>query len=268
MGTQTIKSNHARDAIEGIGLKVERANKHIEELTTIINEFGQAHPPNALVKDDVANGQVLIQVLGSKETPPAKIAVVAGEILYLQRSALDHLFTAAVTRCGHICIKRPNFPIEETRDKFEAALENREIQKRFPDVAAVLRWLEPYKRRDGLLWWLHWLNGAEKHQTLVTVAGSKNFREIKLSTTVTVPAGVTPAIDYVVEDRWFRYDESYELLRAPIGTKFDPQIQFEIGVAFRDIETIHFEPIQTTLVQFSDLVMAITDVFTSKGLIR
>lgn len=138
------------DALEGIRLKIERANAHIIEVSWLIDEFLAPDPYEYFSEIDTERGITRFK-LRPLEEPPAIISVVCGEVLYSLRSALDHLVTAAATRRGVTIIKRTRFPIEETREKFEATLRDRKIEQRLPALAAVIKEFEPYKGGAELL---------------------------------------------------------------------------------------------------------------------
>jgi hypothetical protein len=248
------------DPLEGVKLKIERANAHIIEVTSMIEAFANANPFTTFDEHDPVNGNLTVKLRAIKEPPPAKLSVIVGEILYLLRSALDHLVTTVATKRGVVIIERTGFPIEFTLDKFEDTINNRKIEQRFPDLARVLRELKPYKGGNDLLWWLHWLNGQEKHQTLVTTIGGGIPGEIKLRGTF--PRSNLRAKVY--GGGWFPMNEDHALYTVGRGSKGHADIKIYLNISFSEIETIEFEPIATTLQQFCDLTRGIVKIFKDR----
>jgi hypothetical protein len=163
------------DPLEGVKLKIERANSHIHipEINSHLDFLMASDSHEIITEIDAAKGEIRRKFRLIKQ-PPLQVGVVCGEILDGLRSALDHLITATATRRGMIVIENTAFPIEETREKFEAALRKRKIEERLPTLATTLQELQPYKGGgfDGFLWWLHWLNGMEKHKIIVPMVGT------------------------------------------------------------------------------------------------
>jgi hypothetical protein len=89
----------AIDPLLGPKLKVKRANAHIQEIKARYGDFLALEPYRTFEEVDPKTGDQLIKVEATKQ-PPADIAIIAGEVLYLLRSALDHLITAVATKKG------------------------------------------------------------------------------------------------------------------------------------------------------------------------
>ena len=93
--------------------------------------------------------------------------IVAGDLFYNARSALDHLAHALVRRPS----KKTGFPIFNTGTSFTCwASPSMKTMK--PSAKAKIENLQPYQRPNGLksLWWLHELNNIDKHRALIVVA--------------------------------------------------------------------------------------------------
>src|SRR5205823_5022360 len=155
-------------------------------------------------------------------------------------SAIEHLFALAIVRNEHFVVDT-GFPVEATGNKFEKTLKNRKIEERLPDLCAVLRELKPYKTGNSALWWLHALNGAEKHKSLVPIVGAKTFQKIEFTAQGST---TTKFIQFAatVAEGWFRNDEDHVFMALPIESALDPKIQFQMGVSFSEIEATKFEP--------------------------
>lgn len=250
------------DPVAGVRLKIDRANKHIRELVGVVNEFLDSYPYIIRSEEDVVDRRVVVKLCAAKH-PPVELAVISGEVLYLLRSALDHLATAAATRNGFEIMSRTEFPIETTREKFEEALHYRKIEQRIPLLASTLRSLEPYKGGNNLLWWLHRLNGAEKHKTIVTVASAgvgASYNGIFLP---------GPDFDHTINQsvqilrRRYMLDKEQVILSHPSGLQYEGDIDISMNVAFRDIDSREPYTVTDTLQQMADMCQGIMGIFES-----
>jgi len=229
------------DPLEGVKLKVERANSHIQEVNNLINFLTAPDGYEIITEIDSAKGEKTIKIRLLKE-PPVGIGVICGEILYGLRSALDHLVTATATRGDVVMIQNTGFPIEETQEKFEAAVKNRKIKQRLPELADVLNSLQPYKGGgyEGFLWWLHWLNGMEKHKIIVAMVGTHVGWHYDF---ILKPLpGFDSTKDHVIKvpKKWQLLEkEPVTLFVHPATTEIHGNMDLQLNVAFRDIETPH-----------------------------
>ncbi len=254
------------DPLEGVKLKIERANAHIRECSDLIDAYNALDTHQIFHEDDAAKGIRALKVRVVQQ-PPLTISVVAGDILYLLRSALDHLVTVACTRRGHEMIHRTGFPIECTREEFESVCANRKIEKRLPKVFALLSELQPYKGGNDLLWWLHWLNGREKHKTLLTVAGAHTGMRAEFKATVAEGAALGETITFQHPKRWQRLDKEAILFTHPLGLNLDGNVDLTFHIIFADVESSEPYTLTDSLQQMSDLTAGIVSAFETRGLI-
>ena len=236
----------------GPKLKVERADEHIIEISALIDAFLAPDPYVILTEHDTVAGETRLRLCATQQ-PPTNLSVRCGEVLYLLRSALDHAVTAVATQRGATMIERTGFPIEETRQKFESTLDKRKIKQRLPVLAEILSLLQPYKGGNDYLWWLHWLNGAEKHQALVTVAAAN------------VGVKIAAEFKHTGQDLTFKYPQTWQPLDEnnlpivfvhPIGLQIDGDMDISMNVAFSDIKSSQPYTLTDTLQQMSSAVVA------------
>ena len=252
---------HPIDPLCGGKLKIERANAHIREVSALIDSYLAPDPYERFIEVDAVNG-VKRNKIRSTEQPPAEISVISGEVLYLLRSALDHLVTSVATRRRVVVIERTGFPIERTRQKFGTTLAQRKIEQRLPELASALRTLEPYEGGKGeLLWWLHWLNGMEKHQIVVTLAGANVAFELKGQLNFLPGFDRTRDLVYQAPKRWQRLDEDATFLVHPITTEFQGEMGLDMNVVFGDIERPEPYTVTDTLQHMSDFTRDIVSAF-------
>jgi hypothetical protein len=254
------------DPLEGAKLKIERANSHIPEVNTLLDFLLAPESREVTSEIDPAKGEIRHKIRLIKQ-PPVMVGVACGEILYGLRSALDHLVTATATKRGIVIIEKTGFPIEETREKFEVALRNRKIAERFPALAAVLKELKPYKGGgyDGFLWWLHWLNGVEKHKIIVPMVGT--HVGFKFDLVLKALPGFDASRDLVLKapKTWNYLDkEPITVFVHPLHTEIQGEMDLDFNVTFRDVDTPHPWGMVDTLQKFVDLTRAIVAIFEER----
>jgi hypothetical protein len=151
-------------------LKIQRAEKHIQELHAVVKSFTAAHPIGVTGRIDPQTGEPVYYVAQTWVVPD-EVPLIAGDVLQNLRSALDYLICALVRINGKEPSRFAAFPIADQepalqKDKqwFESKIED--IHE---DAKAVIRSLKPYRGGDDTLWRLHRLNITDKHRLLFTV---------------------------------------------------------------------------------------------------
>lgn len=79
-------------------LKIERARRHISELTTEVEAFLAAGPFEIFSVDDLENGQRDYKVR-VKTSVPEQWSLIIGDVIHNARSALDLLMVEVVKFC-------------------------------------------------------------------------------------------------------------------------------------------------------------------------
>jgi hypothetical protein len=151
--------------------KVNRANRHIEELHRSIRRFIDTSPYKIGRKLDPRTGEA-VYYLTEAPAVPDEMALIAGDVLQNLRSTLDHLAWALVeTNGGKPTPGVTGFPIMEREPLTtkEKASFDRKIEGMGQEAKDVIRRLRPYKGGDDDLWLLHRLNNIDKHRTIFTV---------------------------------------------------------------------------------------------------
>lgn len=249
------------DPLEGIKLKVERANRQIKEIEQIVIRFLADNPRALVIEDDAAKGKRLYKIKAFKK-PPVEISVIAGEVLYHLRSALDQLVECACIKRGRAELFRSGFVIERTEKEFKTTIGKRKIEQIFPDLANLLISLKPYKRGCDALWLIHILNSADKHKVLVTTAGINRPGNIKLIGRPSEGGGFTQLF-YVAND-WHSLDKDSVIFTGPLGLHMEGDIQILTDISLSEVESIKHEPIVITLQQLSDATREIIGIFEAR----
>lgn len=116
-------------------------------------------------------------------TPP-ELSLMAGEILYSQRTALDHL-VSAISRDTTGKTSQKGFPIRENAADLKSAVRELKFIEKFPQFEDLLvNKIGAYRRQGSLLWQLNKLSNADKHDRNLVVASVAKIRikEVKSGT--------------------------------------------------------------------------------------
>ncbi len=99
------------------GLKVKRADEHINNLYARLREFSDTSPYSIVVNRDPNGGDDSIQIR-STQTVPEDVLLIMGDALHNLRAALDYALYGILTKRDEYS----KFPIYETRNKLIAAV--------------------------------------------------------------------------------------------------------------------------------------------------
>jgi hypothetical protein len=144
-------------------LKTTRAKEHLETLKEELSVFYESNPSHFVFEDDVKNQLHIIRM--KIDDTPDRITLIAGDIFYNLRAALDQL----VWRLAKLTLPYPEdtqFPILESRNK---SLFERRVAGVPAEAAAMIEALQPYNGGDihgHLLWQLNKLCNVDKHMRI------------------------------------------------------------------------------------------------------
>jgi len=158
----------------GPRLKLERAKQHINNLSTICDEFFAEH--YRLVIVDCAAPYPHMRERGidtkNKAALPSSIPLILGDAIHNLRAALD-LLAFQLLKDSERSVDSIHFPIATKNVGPEAAkrtIESRGIKFAGCNVVNLFISFEPYKGGHLQLWELHELDIIDKHRLLVTTA--------------------------------------------------------------------------------------------------
>jgi len=119
--------------ITGIRAKLRRAEEHRSTLETELSSWSKKHTDRCdfHIRHD---GCWYIVVADPLPQPDIRFSVVAGDIVYNLRSALDHLIYQLVLRDGHEPSWRNEFPIYDSEVSF---LNEVKFRKRKPELSVL-----------------------------------------------------------------------------------------------------------------------------------
>lgn len=171
-------------------LKVQRAEHHFQELRRELAEYSndptyEVVPVDPLPRCCKHGGRCWDYQLHMTRQPGPQMAVIAGDVLFNLRSALDHIAVAMVPQKAR---RGASFPIEVMpiweREGRRFLVREPDGRRRFRSATrgmptgaiTIIERLQPYRgRKEGpeqeALYQLSRLNNADKHRQLVTFAG-------------------------------------------------------------------------------------------------
>jgi hypothetical protein len=140
--------------------RVDRAGEHLADLETRANSYAAREREVTFVK---VEGHT-VGIVGERNLPPPELSVIAGEVVYNLRTALDYLvFQLAFADSGEVK-KGTQFPIEDTPEGFRGRTRSylKGVSK---EHIAAIESLQPYNGHE----WLRFLrnvSNADKHKGL------------------------------------------------------------------------------------------------------
>jgi hypothetical protein len=151
--------------LDGVRAKIERAKEHIEQLDLNILRFERkaytlrAEPD---INSGLLNYFVVDMGLGD---PPVPLRLLAGEIAYQLRSALDHIIYILAKDARE---NKREFPIFEELDKYESDAPSK-IKGVSPRAETIIKDAQPFHAsspHEHPLWMLHKINNTDKHRVI------------------------------------------------------------------------------------------------------
>jgi hypothetical protein len=173
-------------------LKIDRAEEHLREFKRVLGPIDErrAYPVSKGIEADGEGWQIVARLHLPQPDNPV-LPVIAGDIMFNVRSALDHLAQATIPPAARTfwIVRRCQFPIftcdVDERDPLTGEYLHRKDRGRWDrmtqgithDALAVIKWKQPYNfhtqgrdPRDSPMAILSELQNADKHRKL-TVLG-------------------------------------------------------------------------------------------------
>jgi hypothetical protein len=251
-----------------VRLKIERADKHIDDLKTAVRSFFDSNPYKVSHKRD-PDTRKLIYYVESAQPVPIVVAAIAGDVVHCLRDALDHL-TQQLYLVGTGNAKgyrdQTSFLISKSAKDFNSTLPGK-VQGMRRDAVDAIRALEPYPGGKGAdLYTFHRLNNIDKHRLILTVGSA--FRSVDVGALMTTrmekALGKTlPAVNVFIKpaDNLFPLEPGKELFIDAVDGEPNEKMQFRFDVAIHEPGLIEGEPILETVVAFRDRISDIVNAF-------
>jgi hypothetical protein len=149
----------------GPKLKIERANRHINELNSALVAFLKTDFYKLHINTELAGQNVL--TLDAKPLPN-DIPLMLGDAIHNLRAALDIMACDIVTHAGGTPSKYTYFPVRDTRQELVAIINGGEIKIAGQDICdLIVDVVKPYKGGNDPLWSLHQIDIMDKHRLLI-----------------------------------------------------------------------------------------------------
>lgn len=244
-----------------IELKVQRADKHFQDLVVNLESFHKAlHAEKSkfLVREvEPISGDQIFKIVSVPEVPPT-VAVIAGDILFNLRSALDHMTFQLVTANPAVTSKKDIFfPFGESKAEYMASERRRIVETFAPEAVKRMDALKPYKGGNDTLWRLSRLNNIDKHRLLITTSVRFKHRTVtpldymRMCATIgrgSDPGGILSLI------RHTNFGGPVEPLKAGDiihrkfrGMKHDQKLEFSFEVGIHEPKVMNCESLAETL---------------------
>ena len=238
----------------GPRLKIERAEKHIQDLDAAIRTFCDSEETYTLAPKDYPEiSHVGLQVDYVRPIPDC-IALGIGDAVHNLRSSLDHLAWQLVETGGGKPGKDTYFPICQSPQQYTSAIGKGEIGKMRIGTHKILEAVQPYPTRDQTLWYIHDLDRIDKHRLILTIVGVMKDWNVRLgSGNIQFP--VMPGEPLV---------RGYEVLRLPTSTyERHPHKDFQLGldITFGQSEIVAGKPVLEMLDGMTKLVSKVVSKF-------
>jgi len=262
---------HKEHPLDGVFARLDRAEGNIRDLDDRLRDFGHKHPEVFDTQFDPQSRKFSHDVTFAKN-PGYWVPVRAGEILFLLRSALDHVITqwliprtpaADLDKVLESCY----FPIYVTGHW--PSFDWTKIPGATPELRAAISECQPCNRADG--------NPAEDHPLAVLASMNNTDKHRLLLVTVVKPLVYTtigPEFKGTIETVGQPYipgsSDVSGHVQAPViigcvadGGQMDVQFLSATTIAFKKVGTRQGEPVVQTL---DHLALFVRQLITRFGL--
>jgi hypothetical protein len=235
-----------------IRAKVERAEKHINDLDVALRTFLDSNPYLVARKPHPEGSDLMVYWLSSARPIPPLISIIAGDTLANLRGALDHLAFQLAWLNGardKRILRDTCFPIFDDAASYKSGAKGK-IQGMSEAAKERINACAPYKGGDDALWRLHRLNNIDKHRLLITVCmffGSVSSEHAHY---------ISPS-----HNAWKPLKAGDVLTVLPTEYVKDENLHFTFEIAFNELGVAECEPVPKTLRQMAQVVGDTVDSF-------
>jgi hypothetical protein len=151
--------------LDGVKAKIERAVKHINQFDTEASRF-ERDAYTVRVEPDIDAGRLnlVTRDMGLGD-PPVPLLLLAGEITYQLRSALDHIIYILAKQARE---RKRGFPIFKEPNEYKSQAPSM-IKGVSARAEAIIEGAQPFQSNppdNYALWMLHELNNTDKHRVI------------------------------------------------------------------------------------------------------
>jgi hypothetical protein len=163
----------ADDRLRLIRIKIERAEKHLDDLEAAVQSLGEATFKLISLDSQSETRKPFLNVRPLNIYPP-EIPAITGDVIHNLRCALDHLVFHLV-QVGITFGETPpekwediQFPISHSPDSYEDG-KGRRIKGARREAIEAIDALKPYKGGNEALWLLRRLDNTDKHSFILPI---------------------------------------------------------------------------------------------------
>lgn len=252
------------DPLLGVRIKINRSKEHLTHLDSAVQTFKARKPYFVTVDFDSQPGYETYR-FREREPIPIAWSAILGDCVHNMRSALDHLACALVIANNCTPTQYTAFPIGSSETHFRTSAIGR-IKGASDAAVKLVESLKPYNRGNVLLYRLHMVDIADKHQALIPVAVAnnmfgtrtdvRNVHELHIAWRDTLLRKRPPLKD---GDEIFSFRRSNE-------PNFQDNSQFQFGfeIAFGESQVFDREPVIPTLYDLFHMTNGIIERFAAE----
>lgn len=221
------------EPFEAPRLKLDRARKHLQELTGAAGSYIMDRPV-AIVVEQFPGMENHVPAANAwvarfRRPVPKTIAPIIGDVVHNLRAALDLMASDLVRLNG----KNPHkvyFPFSDTPDLLPERIKKCRFDRAGAEAVSLLKSMKPYKGGNMILRAIHDMDVADKHQALLPTVGA-----------VAVPVGSAfPGMKgtqfenmqtVVVKDGQMIVGYEARMSQIPLGTELPMRFFLTLGTA-------------------------------------
>jgi hypothetical protein len=162
-------------------VKLQRANKFIDELEVLLKDYNNSQPYSAGFDFASMPPQIVINWRGLGR----EVGAVLGDAVHNLRAALD-LLASELARINGKSDRNVYFPFAASQAEFPEAIEKKNFHKAGQEAVALLHKIAPYRGGNELLRAIHDLDIEDKHTALLETEKKMNI-QLQVSYDVTNP---------------------------------------------------------------------------------
>jgi hypothetical protein len=253
--------------LNGICIKIDRANKHLADLTTAISRF-EAGKPFDVVTDMESHPPYEVYRFAQRDPIPVEWSALIGDCVHNARSALDHLAVALVVHGGGSPTQYTAFPVGRDEPDFVSRLQSR-LNGASQSAIEIIRKLKPYGGADSAIYNLHCIDIIDKHESLIPVAAAHSMwgfqwdiRQPK------IPYFPPQMLQGAAPERKFPLKDGDILgsYHRKTGEGIEDKTRFDFGfeIAFGEGQIFDGDPVVPTLKQHVEFIEDVSAAFASE----
>ena len=248
-------------------LKINRAKEKIDDLQVALEDFLKSEPYKVTADNNPQTGQKAWRVTRCDEIP-ARIPIIAGEVVHDLRTALDYvafqLFTAGLY-CSSSSERDISFPVSADVTKHESKLA-RIVNTSRNDIAQAFDALKAYKGGNGHAFWaINELDNISKHRMLLTAGVAIEAIDFRSAPPEGFFSSMHPDLAQALGLSFIRIRPPSRLRIKTgdvlMGSNEHVQLDFTFTVTFDEVGVIEREPLVKTLNDFANLVGCVIPIF-------